>query len=155
MDEDAEKRPMCGMRRIERNDDVAGTLGQRHTAGFRMREPPTYQKGMTVKTEYLPHSTVVWVTVAGVQNPRIRWTYTLTEAKPGSPKDGTIVEHPLSSDKLGHSYAELLIWLYTYGCAPPSPDYFTPTREEIDEGAEWIVRPVTRPRPDTSQVRCP
>ena len=36
--------------------------------------------------------------------------------------------------------------LQTYGCPPPPPDYFTPTREEIDEGMESILRRVTHPR---------
>ena len=111
-----------------------------------MREPPTYQEGVTVKTEYLPHSTVVWVTVAGVQQPRTRWTYTLTQDIPGSPNDSPIRDRPLPTDKLCRSYAELFVQLYRYGFAPPPPDYFTPTREEIDEGIESILRRVIRPR---------
>jgi len=99
-----------------------------------------------VTTEPLPHSTVVWVTVAAVQHPRTRWTYTLSEDTPGSLNDGPIRDRPLPTDTLCHSYAELFVRLYRYGFAPPPPDYFAPTREEIDEGIESIVRRVTRPR---------
>ena len=104
------------------------------------------RKDLTMATEPLPHSTVVWVTVAGVQQPRTRWTYTLMEDTPGSPNDGPIRDRPLQTDTLCRSYAELCVWLYRYGCASPPPDYFTPTREEIDEGIESILRRVTRPR---------
>src|SRR5262245_54611099 len=104
------------------------------------------QEGVTVKTEYLPHSSVLWVTVAGVRSSRTRWTYTLTEDKPSSPNDGSLRERPLPTDRLCRSYAELRLWLLTYGWPPPPPDFFTPTREEIDEGIESILRQVMRPR---------
>jgi len=99
-----------------------------------------------VETEPLPQPTTVWVTVWKVQQPRTRWTYTLTEDQPSSPNDGLIRDRPLPNDKLCRSYAELCVWLYRYGCAPPPPDYFTPTHEEIDEGIESILRRVSRPR---------
>jgi len=99
-----------------------------------------------VTTEPLPQPPVVWVTVAGVQQPRTRWTYTLSEDLPGSPNDSPIRDRPLPNNKLCRSYAELFVQLYRYGFAPPSPDYFTPTREEIDEGIESILRRVIRPR---------
>jgi len=105
-----------------------------------------YQEGLTAGTDHPPYSPVVWVTVAGIRNSRRRWTYTLTEDTPASPNDGTTCEHPLPTDKLCHSYAELCVWLYTYGCAPPPPDYFAPTHEEMDEGIESILRRVMRSR---------
>ena len=112
-----------------------------------MGEPPTYQEGGTVKTGYLPHATVVWVTVAGVRGSRRRWTYMVTQDKPGSLKDGTRRERSIPTGMLCHSYAELCVWLYAYGCLPPPPDYFTPTHGEIEEGIESILRRVmTRPR---------
>ncbi len=97
-------------------------------------------------TEAPPHSSVVWVIVGKVQQPRTRWTYTLTEDQPGSPNDGPIRDRLLPTDRLCRSYAELCVWLQTYGCPPPPPDYFTPTPEEIDEGIESILRRVTRLR---------
>jgi len=106
-----------------------------------MREPPTYQKGMTVKTEYLPHSTVVWVTVAGVQHPRTRWTYTLSEDTPGSLNDGPIRDRPLPTDTLCHSYAELFVRLYRYGFAPPPPDTSRPLlRSWTRERSRFFVK---------------
>ncbi|HKC95466.1 MAG TPA: hypothetical protein VKB81_15720 [Nitrospira sp.] len=67
----------------------------------------------------------------------------MTEDRPGSPKDGTIRDRSIPTDKLCHSYAELCVWLYAYGCLPPPPDYFTPSQEEIDDGIESILRRVT------------
>jgi len=95
-----------------------------------------------VETDFTPGAPVVWVTVADVRNSRRLWTYTLTADKPGSLKNGTPRDRPMPTDKLCHSYAELCVWLYTYGCAPPPPDYFTPTHEEMDEGIESILRRV-------------
>src|SRR5215472_18224058 len=100
------------------------------------------RKDLTVTTELLSHSTAVWVTVAGVQQPRARWTYTLTQDIPGSPNDSPIRDCPPPTDTLCRSYAELCVWLHTYGMTPPPPDYFAPTREEIDEGIESILRRV-------------
>jgi hypothetical protein len=135
------------MRRIERNADLAGKVGPCHKACFRRSDPLTYQEGVTVKTEPRLNLTVVWVTVAGVRDSRRRWTYMLTEDKPGSSKDETRRERSIPTGMLCHSYAELCVWLYAYGCLPPPPDYFTPTHEEIDEGIESILRRVmTRPR---------
>jgi len=99
-----------------------------------------------VGTDYTPDAPVVWVRVAGVQNSRRQWTYTLTEDNPGSSKNGTLRYRPTPTGKLCHSYAELCVWLYTYGCAPPPPDYFAPTHEEMDEGIESILRRVMRSR---------
>ena len=94
----------------------------------------------------MPFPTVVWVTVAGVQHSPTRWTYTLTEDNPGSLNDGTSGDRPIPPDMLCSCYLDLFDWLCLYGFTPPPPDYFAPTREEIDEGFEWIVRPVPRPR---------
>src|SRR5215813_12810108 len=143
MGDQAQTRPMCGVRRIERNDDLASKLGQGHKACYHMSEPPLYQKGVTVGTDYPSHSPVLWVTVAGIRDSQRRWTNLLTEDKPGSLKDRTICDRPIPTGKLCHSYAELCVWLYAYGCPPPPPDYFTPTQEEIDEGIESILRRVT------------
>jgi len=104
------------------------------------------RKDLTVTTELLSHSTAVWVTVAGVQQPRTRWTYTLTQDIPGSPNDSPIRDRPIPTDKLCRSYAELFVQLYRYGFQPPPPDYFTPTPEEQAEGVDSIVRGVMRPR---------
>jgi len=95
-----------------------------------------------VETEPMPHPTVVWVTVAGVQHSPTRWTYTLTEDKPGSLNDGTRGDRPVPADKRCDSYHELVDWLCLYGLTPPPPDYFAPTWREQDEGAESILRPV-------------
>jgi len=93
----------------------------------------------------LPHSAVVWVTVAEVQHSRARWTYTLTEDQPASLNDRTRRDRPIPTEKLCHSYTELFLWLNRYGCVPPPPDYFAPSYEEIDEGVDSIVRGVMRP----------
>ena len=98
-----------------------------------------------MQTTCPPYSPVVWVTVAGVQNSRRNWTYTLTEDKPGTPKRGTMCDSPIPSEKLCRSYPELCVWLYTYGCPLPPPDYFAPTHEEIEDGVESILRRVMRP----------
>jgi len=100
------------------------------------------RKDLTVETEPLPHPTVVWVTVAGVQHSPTRWTYTLTEANPGSLNDGPSGDRPLPSDKRCDSYFELFDWLCLYGFTPPPPGYFAPTPREQDEGAASILRPV-------------
>ena len=99
-----------------------------------MAELLMYEEGVTVGTEPPPRPSIVWVLVEGVRKPRTQWTYRtyrLTEDKP---------------DMLCRSYAELCVWLYTYGVTPPPPDYFTPTPEEQAEGVEWIVRGVMRLR---------
>src|SRR5262249_42223989 len=111
-----------------------------------MREPPLYQEGVTVEADDPPYSPVLWVTVAGIRDSRTPWTYTLTRDKAGSSKDGTRRERSIPTGMLCHSYAELCVWLYAYGCLPPPPNYFTPTPEEIDEGIESILRRVIRPR---------
>src|SRR5215467_10172387 len=95
-----------------------------------------------MKTEPTPHPTVLWVTVAGVQHSPTRWTYRLTEDKSGSPNDGSIRDHPIPTGKLCYSYLELFDWLCLYGFSPPPPDYFAPTPQELDEGAESILRQV-------------
>jgi hypothetical protein len=92
------------------------------------------------------HPTVVWVMVSGIKEPRSQWTYLLSENEPGSPSHGMIRERRTSPDKLCYSYTELCAWLHTYGFTPPPPEYFAPTPEEMAEGAEWSVRPVTRLR---------
>ena len=98
-----------------------------------MAELLMYEEGVTVGTEPPPRPSIVWVLVEGGRKPRTQWTYRtyrLTEDKP---------------DMLCRSYAELCVWLYTYGVTPPPPDYFTPTPEEQAEDAESIVRGVMRP----------
>jgi len=90
----------------------------------------------------MPIPTLVWVTVAGVQHSPTRWTYTLTEGKSGSRTDGTRGDRPLPTDKRCYSYLELCDCLCLYGVTPPPPDYFAPTFQELDEGAESILRPV-------------
>ncbi len=98
-------------------------------------------------TEHLPHQTVVWVTVEQVQQRRTWWTYRLSEDKPCSPSDGTDLDRGFSPCKFCYSYTELSAWLRVYGFTPPHPDYFAPTRQELDAGAGSILRPVmTRPR---------
>jgi hypothetical protein len=97
-------------------------------------------------TEPSSDPTVIWVTVDKVLQPRTLWTYLLSEDEPASPDYGTIKDRGISIDKLCYSYTELCAWLRTYGFTPPPQDYFTPTREELDEGVEWVVRPVTRLR---------
>jgi len=104
----------------------------------------TNEEGVTMQTDCSPYSTVVWVTVAGVRNSRLSWTYTLTEDIPGSPNDRTMHDSSMPTEKRCHSYPELCVWLYTYGCPPPPPDYFAPTHEEIEDGVESILRRVIR-----------
>jgi len=99
-----------------------------------------------VRTEPLPHPTAVWVTVEKVQQRRTRWTYRLDEDKPRSPRSGTNLNQGFLSCKFCFSYLELCAWLRLYRFTPPPQDYFAPTRQELDEGAESILRPVTRPR---------
>jgi len=102
---------------------------------------------VTVETEPMPDPTLVWVTVSGVQHSPMLWTYTLTEGKFGSLNDGTSGDRPLPTEKRCYSYLELFNWLCLYGFTPPPPDYFAPTFQELDEGAESILRPVMmRPR---------
>ncbi|HKC93831.1 MAG TPA: hypothetical protein VKB81_07395 [Nitrospira sp.] len=90
----------------------------------------------------MPYPTLVWVTVAGVQHSRTRWTYTLTEDNPGSLNDGTSGDRPIPPDMLCDSYLDLFDWLRLYGFTPPPLDYFAPTPQELDEGAESILRQV-------------
>jgi hypothetical protein len=97
-------------------------------------------------TDPPPHPTVVWVMVNGVTQPRTHWTYLLSQDEPGRSRDVDSHDRPVPSDRLCYSYTELCVWLQTYGFTPPPPDYFTPTPEELDRGAESIVRPVTRRR---------
>ena len=97
-------------------------------------------------TEPLPQPPVVWVTVEKVRQLRTLWIYRLSENKPGSPRDGSLLARGIPTDRLCHSYTELCVWLQTYGFAPPPPDYFTPTPEELDQDAKWIVRGVVRRR---------
>ena len=105
------------------------------------------RKGLTVGTEHLPHQTVVWVTVERVQQRRTWWTYRLSEDKPCSPISGTNLNRGFPPYKFCYSYTELSAWLRLYGFTPPPPDYFAPTRQELDAGAGAILRPVmTRPR---------
>jgi len=90
----------------------------------------------------MPFPTVVWVTVAGVQHSPTRWTYTLTEDNPGSLNDGTSGDRPIPPDMLCDSYLDLFDWLCLYGFTVPPPDYFAPTCQEQNEGAESILRQV-------------
>jgi len=100
-----------------------------------------------VTTEPLTHSTVVWVTVEQVQQRRTRWTYRLFEDKPCSPLSATNLNREFPPYKFCYSYTEFSAWLRLYGFTPPPPDYFAPTRQELDAGAGSILRPVmTRPR---------
>ena len=100
-----------------------------------------------MKTAPTPHPTALWVRVAGVQHAPTRWTYTLTEEKSGSRTDGTSGDHPIPIDTLCSSYLELCDWLRLYGFTPPPPDYFGPTPQELEEGAESILRQVMTRRP--------
>ena len=93
-------------------------------------------------TEPLPQPPVLWVTVEQVQQRQALWTYRLFEDKPGSPRSGTIPNRGFQSYKFCYSYTELCAWLLMYGFTPPPPDYFAPTRQEQDEGAVSILRPV-------------
>jgi len=90
----------------------------------------------------MPNPDVIWVTVAGVQQSLTRWTYTLTEDNPGGLNDGASRDRPLPTDKRCYSYLELCDWLCFCGFTPPPPDYFHPTPQERDEGAESILRQV-------------
>ena len=90
----------------------------------------------------MPNPTVVWVTVAGVQHTPTRWTYMLTEDNPASLNDRTSGDRPLPTEKRCYSYPELCDWLCFYGFTPPSANYFAHTRQEQDEGAKSILRPV-------------
>src|SRR5215831_1812833 len=99
-----------------------------------------------MKTAPTLHSTVLWVTVEKVQQPRTLWSYRLAEDEPVSPIYGTTNDRGILSDKLCYSYLELFDWLCLSGFTPPPPDYFTPTPEELEVGFEWIVRLVPRPR---------
>ena len=102
---------------------------------------------MTEETEPMPMPTLVWVTVAGVQHSPMLWTYTLTAGNHVSRTDGTSDDRPLPTEKVCNSYLELFHWLCLYGVTPPPPEYFAPTFQELDEGAESILRPVMmRPR---------
>jgi len=92
----------------------------------------------------MPNPTALWVTVEKVQMPRTHWTYTLTHNKPGSQTNGTLRDRLLSPDKVCRTYTELCAWLHTYGVTPPPPEYFAPTPQELDEGAESILRQVMR-----------
>ena len=84
--------------------------------------------------------------VNGVREPRTQWTYLLSEDEPGSPRFGNSHGREIPIDRFCRSYTELCAWLCTYGLTPPPQDYFAPTRVELDEGAEWIVRPMACPR---------
>jgi len=101
---------------------------------------------LTVGTEPPLQSNVMWVVVDRVRQPKSQWTYLLSEVQPDTPEYGAIRSLRIPTETLCHSYTELCAWLKTFGCQIPPPDYFTPTREELDEGVEWIVRPVTRLR---------
>jgi hypothetical protein len=106
----------------------------------------TYRKALAVETDPPLRSNVMWVMVDQVRQPKSQWIYLLSEEKPDTPEYRSIRSLRIPTDKLCHSYTELCAWLKTLGCQLPSPDYFTPTREELDEGVEWIIRPVTRLR---------
>jgi len=100
-----------------------------------------------VGTEHLSRQTVIWVMVIGVKEPQTQWTYRLSADKPCSPSDGTNLDRGFSPCKFCYSYTELSAWLGVYGFTPPPPDYFAPTRQELDAGAGSILRPLmTRPR---------
>ena len=97
-------------------------------------------------TEPPPYSSIVWVIVDKVQQPRTLWTYLLSEHEPAKPGFGMLYNQGIPRDKLCFSYTELCARLHTYGMTPPPPDYFTPTSEEQAEGVDSIVRGVVRPR---------
>ena len=97
-------------------------------------------------TEHVPHQSVVWVTVDQVQQRRPWWTYRLYLDKPGSPRSRTMLNGGHRPYKFWYSYIELSAWLRLYRFIPPPEAYFAPTRQELDEGAESILRPVTRLR---------
>ena len=99
-----------------------------------------------VGTENLPYHSVVWVTVGMVQLPRTLWTYWLSEDKPGSPSCEPLLGRGNPTDMLCYSYTELSACLRVIcGYTSPPSDYFTPTHEELDQGAKWIVRSVVNP----------
>jgi hypothetical protein len=106
----------------------------------------TYRKALAVETDPPLRPNVMWVVVDQVRQSKSQWIYMLSEDKPDTPEYGSIRSLRIPTDKLCHSYTELCAWLKTLGCQLPPPDYFTPTREELDEGVEWIIRPVTRLR---------
>jgi|GEM_PF-896769 len=94
-----------------------------------------------VGTENRPYHSVVWVTVGKVQLPRTLWTYWLSEGMPGGPSYEPLLGRGNPTDMLCYSYTELSTCLRIIcGYTPPPPGYFTPTPEELDEGAKWIVR---------------
>jgi hypothetical protein len=101
---------------------------------------------VTVGTERLPPQIVVWVTVEPVQQRRPWWTYRLYLGKPRHPRFGPILNGGHPPYKYCYSYLDLSAWLRLYRFIPPPEDYFAPTRQERDEGAESILRPVTRLR---------
>lgn len=101
---------------------------------------------MSVDTAPPFQPNVVWVTVDGIKQPKSQWTYVLSEDKPDYPGTGASRDLRIPTDRLCHSYTELIAWLTTYRCETPPPDYFIPTREELAEKAEWILRPVARLR---------
>ncbi|HKC92611.1 MAG TPA: hypothetical protein VKB81_01195 [Nitrospira sp.] len=49
---------------------VARKFGQHLQAYFRMSERPTYEEGVTVRTEPPSHPSIFWVLIEGVQKPR-------------------------------------------------------------------------------------
>src|SRR5215471_13895982 len=83
----------------------------------------------------MPYPTLVWVTVAGVQHSRRRWTYTLTEDNPGRLNDGTSGDRPIPPDMLCCSYPELFDWLYLYGFTPPTPGLLRPHSSGAGRGS--------------------
>jgi len=100
-----------------------------------------------VGTKNPPYQSVVWVTVGMVPLPRTLWTYWLSKDKPGSPSYGPLLGRGNPTDMLCCSYTELFACLRIIcGHTPPPPDYFTPTPEELDQDAKWIVRGVVRRR---------
>ena len=102
-----------------------------------------------VRKDNPPYQSVVWVTVGMVQLPRTLWTYWLSEDKPGSPRCEPLLGRGNPTDMLCYSYTELSACLRIIcGSTPPSPDYFTPTPEELDEGDKWIVRGMVRRHAD-------
>jgi len=103
-------------------------------------------KDLTVAAQPLKNASVVWVMVSRVKKPRTQWTYLLSQDEPGSARYADLHDRPILRDKLCRSYTELSMWLRHYGFTPPPLDYFAPTGEELKEGVESVIRPVTRPR---------
>jgi len=95
-----------------------------------------------VAAEPLNNASVVWVMVSRVKELRTQWTYLLSEDEPRSARYADVHDRPILRDKLCRSYTELSMWLRHYGFRPPPLDYFAPTPQELDEGAESILRPV-------------